>query len=347
MLLWMDGFDDYPDADVLTSAGYIDGGGYLSMSVDTPHGLGQALRIGTNTAGGNGSWNRAIGNHQHVIVGAHYKCGEYTNNLIFELQVGDGKGNINTVLTLFGNEKRGVSVLSGGNVLIETPPNVLFPNVWYFVEWEVDFLTGKIVVRINDSEIINQVSGFLSGTTQLCNIVAGGSRSWTSQFDRQLWDNLYILDPSTGAAPFDTFLGEIIVFTGRPGADIGPNEWNTEGLALAGHFDAVNDLVYDDTDYLHIINPDLEEWFSVTNLPIDTLEVLAVGIAPRVSKDGGGGVGRYKALASVNTDIVELPTRSASTNPFTKLEIMETTPSGAAWSIADANNLNVGIRSVS
>lgn len=344
MLIWLDGFDDYPDSN-LTSVGYIDGGGYLFISNESPTGIGRSLGVSTGTAGGNGSWEKAFGNYSHIIVGAHYNCGEFTDNIPFTMRVGDGEGHIDTILTLFGNEKRGLSVLnSGGSLIAETPPNLVFPNVWYYIEWEVDFPAGKIIVRVNDTEVLNELRD-LGGSSQIVNIVGGGSRSWSSSGStHQLWDNFYIVAPELGGA-FNTFMGEIVVFTARPDADVGPNNWETEGLGLSGHYDAVDDITYDDGDYLHIVNPDTDEWFSIVDVPDDTLEVLAVGVAGRVSKDGGGGVGRYQLLAAVGEDALALPVRSANTNAFTKLEIMEGKPGGGAWTIPDANGLNIGIRS--
>lgn len=345
-LIWLDGFDDYGnnDANVSTlmkTTGYA-ATNKLYASTDTPHGLGKSLYT-LNTSGNDINHialRRALGGDiEDCIVGLHVKMPDDGLQRILGFEWENGLGSFSTQFMLAMNGQRGITVTNANiNVAYAvSEPNVFFPEVWYFLEVRLDIPNNQIVVRVNEDIVIN--AEFIAPKQQGTNILRLYNKDSFSS-TRKKFDNLYIIDANTGAAPFDNFLGEIVVHTSLPNTDAGANDWDIVGTGT-DHFAQVDDPVINDADYLTSETVGDIEFFGVEDVPTDTLQVLAVGIATRMRKEAGG-TGYFRTKARVGATVADMPEHNPSSNFTTTLDIMHYKPSGGAWTIEDANDLHIG-----
>lgn len=102
---------------------------------------------------------------------------------------------------------------NGAGTVIGTSVLVLSVNVWHYMEVEVivSDAGGVVVVRVDNVEYLNltAVDTKNGGTLTTVSTVALG------QFNGANYDDFYFCD-GTGAAPYNTFLGDRVVRAGRP-----------------------------------------------------------------------------------------------------------------------------------
>lgn len=353
-LIHFDGFDDYrPHTSsnvsgdsamngALLSAGYSNA--YFTRAENAnPIGQGRSLAcINTSGTTSFSGLRKPIGDVAKPIVGFHMLMpNDGTRSRICGFKNGNLLGGVTDDIMLIMNEQRGITLTNTGmsTVYAASEGSIVFPGVWYFLEIMADYATKQCTVRLNEDTII-PAAPFPSArtTVNLFDFMGRDSFSATAK----LYDNLYILDGATGGAPFTDFLGEIAVITSRPDADTVANEMTVNGSAEPEHYKVVDDDFSNDADYLSADTEGLEEWFSVTDLPIDTLAVYAVAAAPRLRK--GAGPARYRTMVRIgdsgtphiNDD------RSSSAAFSTVLDIMSERPGGGTWTVEDVNDLQIG-----
>lgn len=347
-LIFLDGFDDYAVAGdnldaPLQSAGYA----YAqrtSCSNDTPTGIGRSLRL-FNTVPGNCSVDLPTGDVADLIVGGHVKLPNEPASSIMAFYNEDTLGAIRPQAMVILNAQRGVTICDVAQSIAyaASAPALMYPGVWYYFEVRVNHATGRMTVRLNEDTVIADVVVPLGslGSTNIVRLVGAD----TGQSTFKYWDNLYVLDADVGTAPFNDFLGEVAVFTGRAQSDAGPNEMALVGTTGPEHYKGVDDDFYNDGDYLVAATPGLDEWFTMTDMPTDTLQVYAVVIATRIRK--GSGPARYQNSARIGASVLTMPDKASSASFTTYIDILNEKPGGGTWSITDANAVQIGIASFS
>lgn len=344
-LIWFDGFDDYTATGSATS--HLLSSGYAiapssGTDADTPHGVGRSMRI-LNTSGNQQfSLYKALGvGTDDIVMGFHFKPTNASFNSIVRFHNENLLGSIREAGMLIMNAQRGVTWTNhNANVAYAaSDANVIFPNVWYFVEVRLNFATGYVTVRLNEEVVLN-ANVLASLTHQTVNMFSFPGKDDFSGAAK-LYDNVYVLDASVDDAPFNDFLGEVVCYSLRPMSDAGANDFSIVGSVDPEHYKAVDEEFILDGDYLTTVTAGDIEMFGLTDLPVDTLEVYAVGIAVRSRKEPAGPA-QYRAIARLGVDTENLTTRAASATFQTKLEIMQQKPGGGSWSISDANGLEIG-----
>ena len=249
------------------------------------------------------------------------------------------------------NDTAGISVVNGDNHLIgATAPNVIFPNSWNYIEFSITGGTsgGSLTLKLNGATVLTltNVQTQITGAASTYNIVQSAWNTYGNNLSgggytcRKFIDDMYVCD-TTGSAPFNTFLGDVVVHTVFPNADASPNAMTQVGGA-SGHFTAVDQLGSDeDTSYLTTNTSAVEELFNVGTLPADIIEVLAVCIHVRAKKDGPGSASFNtigKLSSNTSTSSAQFMPTVYQTLPY----ILELEPGGGSWTKADAQNLEIG-----
>jgi len=344
-LLFFDGFDDYgvsgQDIDVpMLTSGYAISGRAFSSDI-TPNGTGRSLR--KINSSGNGEFHTFLpvgGDIEELIVGFHTNQPDVNAGIIITFYNENLLGSFREQVRLTMNGQRGLTLNLGSTVFTASDPAIFFPNVWYYVEVKIDHTNKQIIVRLNGEEVIAADVTLAYGSTNVIRFNGKDDLSGTSKY----YDNLYCIDAAVGGAPFNDFLGESYVFTSRPEADASDNEFTMQGGEGTDHYTTVDDDFITDGDYLYTSTAALQEWFDIVDVPADTLEVYAVGLMTRTRKDNGAA--SYKALARLGATEATLPTHAISNTFNGILDIMEEKPGGGSWTIADANDLEIGFESV-
>lgn len=348
-LIWMDGFDDYGTgsniAGTLTSGGYASAN-TIGVTADTPTGTGYAITTKDDSANmvSQVALRRALGgNYVDVIAGFHVKVDNRETYRIMSFEYENGLGDFTTQALLLMNGQGGLTLTNSSRSIAYavSEPNVFLPNVWYFLEVRLDIPNNLFVVRVNE-EIV--MTAEYIPPAPVTNIFRLFGKDY-STYSYRRFDNLYLIDADSGLAPFNDFLGEVAVGTGKPVSDAGPNDFAVTGTG-PGHYGQVDDPTLNDADFLSSETVGHEELFNMEDVPADTLEVLAVGLVYRVRKEAGGS-GYIRGVAQVDGDTLLLPDRNPTSVFANQLEIMERQPNGGAWTIAAADALKLGVEIIS
>lgn len=346
-LLHFDGFDDYGANNAtintaLLASGYSQSNTIRSFDAN-PIGFGRSMGVYNSSGSGPGTGlYKPMGDIAKPIVGFHFMVPNETYSTLIQFANGNLLGSVTGDTVIMVNEQRGITVrdAAGNTVFGASDGSLISPGVWYFLEVMADYATDEVTVRLNEDTII-PAAPIVTARNTVNLFRFTGRDNFNGTFKQ--FDNLYILDGASGGAPFTDFLGEIAVITCRPDSDATPNEMTVNGSAEPEHYKVVDDDTINDADYLSADTDGLEEWFTVTDLPIDTLSVYAVAAAPRLRK--GAGPANYRTMVKVGgAGVPQVNADRASSATFsTVLDIMDERPGGGTWSVADVNDLYIGI----
>jgi hypothetical protein len=351
-LLWIDGFDAYgTDGQDVTSlmeqSGYIQQGPYGSFTAKsaTEDGIGYSLSIAYP-----GSLCLPFGNSAGVCCGFRVVMFSASGQIVC-FRYNNLMGNIYTQLRVWLDGQNGIAVgTQDGDLIASSPVSCFLENVWYYLEiYYVPHLTsGTIKIKIDGIEVIN-VSGVktacsASPSTTLVNqiVFATENNGITHQVisGGGYYDDFYLED-LTGTG-FNSFLGDCVVHTVFPGGDEGPNTMSQVG-GSTGHYTSVDDnpMPDDDTSYVHGSSSGLKELYTVTTLPADILDVLAVSVNVRAKKSSVGQAD-YVACYVYNGVEVDSQTFSAPASYVETHALFVTPPGGGAWNLTLVQNSFIG-----
>lgn len=365
-LIWMDGFDIYGYAAAgtpsgssdnaalnaqLTSAGYVSAS-QVFMTTDTRTGFGQAAWFGYGSSGGATDANirKAFTPKEEIVVGFALKYDPTTLDRIIDFLFDNRLGTVTRQMSVYANAQGGFSLSrNGADLVASSPPNVIFPGVWHYVEIKYrprKGSAGLVVIRV-DGSVVMSFTGQTSSANvpDQVNMIRFGNyaddffNATSGTNGRQWLDDLYILD-STGDG-FTDFLGDVVVHTLLPRLDAGPNELSMFGGGL-GHYTAVDEVGYDDdVSYLYTNTTGLGEMFALDELPANIIDVLAMSVHVRGKKDSPG-IGTIKLRARHDVDVVESDPMPLAIQYTTQHFIMPTSPDGTQWTKTKAEETEIG-----
>lgn len=222
-------------------------------------------------------------------------------------------------------------------------PGITHNGVYGYVEIKA-FIdnVGAVEVRFNGATILNLVGVDTQRGTDPS--LSRFSFTPDANFNYRI-DDLYALD-NTGPAPNNDFLGDCRVEYLQPTAPGFHQAWSVVGAPT--HWQAVNDgsSPDDDTTYIHTTGSgviDTQE-YSNTGLPSGTIFGVQVGLYTRKTDSGLRSVAPVVRHAGVDNF-------GTNQNPGFPdyaylLQLFEVNPgTGVAWTIADVNGAEFGIRS--
>jgi len=351
-LLWIDGFDAYGTntQDVtatMTSSGYVNaisGGdtyGTFHTSSDTRTGVGYSMYTGglINYGGPERNFPMATS----IVFGIAIKIMTEAYAPFLQIGYNNLAGTIGPQLTFYYNGEAGLSCITGdGDLVAATPPNVIFPGVWQYLEcmYTPGAVAGSLQVKIDGAVVINVTSG----KTQ--NAAYAGSVNSLAMMNPDAanpvrYDDLYICD-QTGDA-FNTYLGDCVVHAIFPDADAGPNAMAQTGGSV-GHYTAVDEQAPDgDASYLSSSTSGQQEMFALSTFPNDIIDVLAMGVNVRARKETAG-YANYEASVVVGGTEADGPAIPTNLNYETVQTLFPVPPGGGAWTTTIAQSAVIGFK---
>jgi hypothetical protein len=351
-LLWMDGFDAYGISGgnlqtVMESSLYVHAQCYASNATRT--GRGCCIQLPYNSSTGSPVYLRkAFDTKSEIIVGFAWKL-NVINNLkeICRFQYDNHFGTVTSQLAVYMTADGAVTVASSNGAsmtkLIDSGPNVLFPNVWHYIEVKLTLGddSGFVQVRVDGQTCISATGRTKDpAAPALCNLLKLANYQLEDAVSNDTFvDDLYILD--TSGSDFNSFLGDVVVHTVMPAGDGGTNELSQFGGGLQ-HYTAVDDIPSDeDLSYVYGNVVGKRELFTVDPLPTNVINVLAVSVHARAKKDAAGA--SMLKLACKQGGVVALgPAESVTTQYLTRSMIYTLAPDGGGWTRAKAEAMQIG-----
>lgn len=347
-LLKIEGFDGLATANgqSLTSrllqAGWATVTGALS-NTDTRIGRGYSMALDMSSTGGGLRYAYFYTpNQTQVFVGFAVRFFNGSGPL-WSVQYDNLTGDVYQQFTVYKNGIGGISILDYQNNLLGYSDNdVIRGSTWNFVE--LSFTGTHIVVKVNGDIVIDADMVLRHPNAPAIYNRMGMTVNYFDHWEGQTsprWDDLYVANDQGSA--LDQLLGDIVVEDLLLTSDASPNEMDLVGAA--SHWQALNERPPDDdTSYLRAEVADESEMFTLATLPSDFIDVLAVEVVTRATKEGTG----YKCFRNrVTLDAVT----EESDDLFTSAgygdfgTIFSEKPGGGSWAPADFTNLLVGFRS--
>lgn len=338
-LLFCDGFDGY-GSDNTNFAGRIRSSGWHQDGFN-PLNVTAATRsnIGFAAVGGNNQlMSRAFNNSVGVVAGFAWSSpGSLNRQNMVVLRYDNFGGTVGAVFTLACNPTGALTANITGNNF-SSPVNTVYPSTWHYIEVKVITVGApSIEVRVDGNTVI-AVTGISSTPMNLITIGDGNGYTGSGVFD-----DMYVLtDDGIGLTDF---LGDCVVHTMIPYTDAGPNATSQFGGGVT-HASAVNGYPIDETTaYLYSNNSGDEELFTISELPTDIIDVLAVQVNIRAKKDSAG-IAKYNIALKSGSTLALSPNITPTPSMLERNHIWEADPNGGAWTKVNVQNINIGFKVV-
>ncbi|HTK39491.1 MAG TPA: hypothetical protein VL362_01360 [Patescibacteria group bacterium] len=333
-LLFMDGFDagDFP-------VKWTSYGGGTQVSTTTRFGTGYSMNIS------NYFWSmKKIFPFQtnHIYVGwAMYTAagGSYGSDTYMSLFGNDGT---TLHLRLMLNTPTTLCVKRGDGTTLATSTNGTFPtSTWNYIEMSatIDDTAGTVVVRVNGATVINFTGDTRNGgaTTTIDSICLGDVGGNVGPRVTTYFDDLYVLD-DTGAAPYNTFLGDVRVRTLTPNAAGSSTQFTP---STGANYTTVDEIPYSASDYVSSPNVGDRDTYSVSDLS-GTASIYGIQNNVIAKKTDAGSVSLKPAIKSGATVYYGTPSVLTATD-ITYYDTRQVDPSTSAnWTTTGVNSLESG-----
>lgn len=230
-----------------------------------------------------------------------------------------------------------------------TAGDLLRIGQWYYIEFKVVVATsaaGSIAVRINSQD--RTLSGFSSGvTTAFYADYWDGIKLWSPLFGRPIYiDDFYISDTS-GASPWNNFLGDVRVEYLQPTANGATQQWDNTGGAAAWNSVDDGSAPDEDTSYISTATVTEEATFVYEDAALPSgATVFGVQMSFLAKKDEPGDR-VIKAIVREGGTNYEggIDLFPSDDNYDYRHTIMQVNPAdSAAWAITDINADEFGAR---
>jgi hypothetical protein len=258
-----------------------------------------------------------------------------------------GLNNSGQIIMLHGTHN---SVTAAREIILGGDRNVVFQNGWYYME--VEYLAhataGYCKCRIDGVERLVYTGNTLNTTASdssfnAMRISPGNSYSLGVGFPTTWVDDMYYL--SREGTNFNDYQGDCVVVSRFPNVDVAPNQMTP--LSGTAHYAMVNQTFDDDATYLSTLLNAQEEWFGAPNLPSSVITVLGAQVQSLGKKDAASTSGfQTGARISGGGSTLWSPTKTMNTTYQEKSLLLPTKPGGGAWTVADANNIEFGFKTV-
>ncbi len=331
MLLQVDGFDHYTTPLQGNAKGWFYNG-------SSTGGAGRFGGLCFNT--GNGMMRSFPAALATAVVGVAFQTPTIVARQVLALV----DGGIGSAQLSVGINNLGGLVVTGAGVLATSNANLVKAGTWNYLELKatISNAAGAYAVRLNGGAVpgIPDAAGVNTRGSTANNQATGYTLGNGAGI---LVDDCYAAD-TTGAAN-NTFLGDVRVSTIMPSGPGNYTQWATL-VGAATHWQAVADSPPDgDTSYVADLTPGHLDSYAFGNLPSVSGTVPGVVVDVYARKDDGN-LRQVAAMArSAGVDkIGATQTITASYAFYT--EVMETDPSGAAWTIGAVNGAEFGVEEV-
>lgn len=324
-LLFMDGFDagDYVMKWTATSVN--------GTSAVTPY--SQGLSLYSASAAGGYVWRR-IEASTYVYMGFALKFSSADCEII---QVYGDNASLKHV-AVATNSDGTVSILVGSTV-VATSTSILNWSVWNYIEFSASIsdTTGTASLRVHGVEIVSYAGDTKNGGT---NDTIDAVRIQRSVGKPAFYiDDFYVCN-DTGAAPYNTFLGDTRVYTMTPSAAGN----STQFTPLSGdNYTNVDELPYSAADYVSSPTSGAVDTYTLTDLPATATTVYGVQHNVIARKGDAGEVSLKPVIRSGGANYSPTATPLVASDVAIS-ELYEQDPAtAAAWTVANVNALESGM----
>lgn len=336
-LLWADGFGHWGNQAQMQSGGYALGG-YFNLVKDA-----SKARTGDYyvSIGGGGFYNHytfPFTASKIITIGFAVYWDALTGRDSY-LPMFRITGQSADVQTIFKND--GSLVLQRAGTVIATSAAAVYkPLTYNYFEIQCDAINKRIILRINNSEVLNVAYAF-------ANDVAFSGLDWTdsTQYNADRgWQRLADLYITRGdvAGPNPGFLGDVRCRTLFPTGAGELQQWSVTGAADA--VAALDNVPFDNAQFISTPNVGDVSNFQMTDLPNNTAYVAGLMLMPAVSKTDAG-VCEVTPQVYSSDAIGETAKIVPGVNATYYPRIMETDPkTGLYWTKETVNALRVGLK---
>lgn len=310
---------------------------------------GEALVLGLDNFGDDNSIHIVLPSQpQTVFVGFNYfpmrNTDKTGSDIINFRDTGDDiDTNINIQLQL-GQHLR----IRRGSTPIFFAINAIQPLVWQYIEMEVKIsnsATGVIHIKVNGVTVLNEINvvtrnGVGQNFTDAIQFRGQESVS-VADGEHAKIDDIYILDDS-GPAPYNDFLGSIIVETLFPDGAGDDTDWTP---SAGSNFQNVDEVVFDsDTTYNSANTSTNLDLFTVDDLAVITGTVYGVAIDNIVRVTEPGAVSFFNKVKSATTEGTGDTVGIGNIDVYSlESHIFEQDPNAAAaWTPTTVNAMQIG-----
>lgn len=252
-------------------------------------------------------------------------------------------------ITIYRNPTTGVLEIHRGGysgTLLASGTQGLPLSSWFYVEISVTIsdTVGEVHVRLNGSatdEVSFTGDTKNGGTNTTIDRILINTGTFVEGNGTKLAD-LYLLN-STGPAPHNTFLGDVVVRTLSPSANGTYSQLTGSDGNQVDNYLLVDEHPYSGTDYAGSSTVGQKDTYGLTDLPGGISTVYAVQVSGFMMKsDGSLGSARYV----LRTGGADYPgtTRALSTSAIGYYDLFTQNPAtSAAWTPAEVSGLEAGM----
>lgn len=343
-LLFMDGFDHYAVGNFLhkwTS-------GNIDSMVTGRLGVGQAANI--NQPGSTGASKSFTGmTGDTMIVGCAFKMGgtgTAAGGLLSLMSSGTrhitlGVDPVNGQFIAHLGTITAAQVTGGASAT-----GLISRNNWYYVEMKAkiaDSPNGTLEVRLNGATIIS-TSGVdtRNASTAYADTIGIGDPAGATGPSLQ-YDDLYVIDATTGSAPTNTFLGDSRVETLMPSGNGNSSQLLGSDGNSTDNYLLVDETIVDPSDYVGSGTVSDKDTYAFANLATTSGTVYGVQLVPMAWKSDAG-TRQFASVARLSGTEVDSASRNLSTSVLFWPDLREAKPGGGVWTISDVNAAEFGAK---
>ena len=326
-VVFIEGFDNLATGALLVSKGW---NSQTSFVISSPGRFDGSL----------GSVNSAVlkthalpSSYATVIGGVAIKLSAITANADFYvLQAG---ATLTARVSVNASGK--LQVRNSGGTVIATGTTTLTTAVWYYIELMIfiNGASGTCELHLGGiSEIASTVGNF--GSTNIDTVGVGGITSTN-------FDDMYVVD-TTGAAPRNTFLGEVRVETIFPTSDGAHLAWTPTGGGA--HYTQVNDNPSPDGDttYVSDLTPGDIDTYGFSDID-GAATVFGLQTTLYARKDDVSTRQIAPLIRQSGTDYVGTTITMLSTYLY-YMQIYNQDPTAADWTPTTVNGNEYGVKEI-
>jgi hypothetical protein len=325
-LIFMDGFD----AGDMSAKWNINAS--TTSSTSTRFGTGRAMGIGT---GGTRYATKYFTPTSELFVGfAGTGLWVGFNNIPFMYLYSDG--GLTQQIILATNSNGSISIRRGGTTLATSSGGALTAS-WDYIEVHaiVDATAGLVDVHVNGSSVVSFSGNTKNGGTS--NNIDGIMFNNNGSLGSGAIDDLYLLD-ATGPAPYNTFLGDVRIYTMVPdGAGSSTQMTPSSGA----NYTTVDELPYSATDYVSA-SIGQQDLYTASNIPSNPGSIYGVQANIVAKKTDAGTISGNTVIKSGAT-VTKGTARALNSSDTVFSDIHQTNPdTGTAWSESALNAIEIG-----
>lgn len=250
-----------------------------------------------------------------------------------------GDNGVTQHLTV-GISSNAVSLYRGAvnGTLLASYPGVFKVNSWYDLEISATIadVGGTCEVKFNGVSVINYTGDTKNAgtntTIDAVGICANGNFN-------AYFDDMYVCN-DTGAAPYNTFLGDVRINTLVPIAAGSSTQFTP---STGANYTTVDELPYSASDYVSSGTVGNRDTYTMSDLPASTGTILAVQTNVIARKNDAGSISAKDTLVTAATNyygstVIMGPSDQSLTTLYT------TNPNtGLSWTQADVNGIEAGV----